>query len=150
MLHLTSLSQKTSSKSMDKKIFAINRLTLLLWQWTAPQAMSSVAYFTRSVGAHHIIMQMHLLGSQRDAWHLLNQFYMERLLHSIGWEKDKLLNYWCVASCYKSRPSTLHIKGPCLEDIETWVDSLVSKEGRHQRKDLITSHYKSIYEKKMI
>lgn len=79
--------------------------------------MSSVAYFnTRSVGAHHIIMQMHLLGSQRDAWHLLNQFYMERLLHSIGWEKDKLLNYWCVASCYKSRPGTLHIKGPCLED----------------------------------
>lgn len=67
-------------------------------------------------------------------------------MHSIGWEKDKLLNYWCVANRYKFRPGTLHIKGPYLEDIETWVDSLVSKEGRCHRKALTTSHYKSIYE----
>jgi len=68
---------------------------------------------------------------------------MERL-HSIGWEKDELLNYWCVANRYKFQSGLLHIKEPYLEDIETWVDSLVSKEGHCHRKALLTSH-KSIY-----
>lgn len=109
--------------------------------------MSSVAYCsTRSVGAHHIIMQMHLFGNQRDAWHLLNQFYMERLLHCIGWEKDELFNYRCVASHYKSRPGSLHIKGPYLEATDTLVGSLVSRDCNCLRNSQMTSHYKSIYE----
>lgn len=71
---------------------------------------------------------MHLLCSQEDVWHLLNLFYMQTLLHCIGWEKDESLNYGLVVSRYKSRPSLLHIKGSHLEVTKTSVDSSVSKE----------------------
>lgn len=144
MIHLTSLSWETWSKCVDEDIFKMNRLTLLLCQWTTNEQCSILQ--PRSVGAHHIIMQMHLFGNQRDAWYLLNQFYMERLLHCIGCEKDELLNCRCVASHYKYWPGTQHIKGPYLKATDTLAGSLVSRDCHCLKNYQINSHYKSIYE----